>query len=116
MDEIKQCRYDRIRARQLVVDQDYYRVSEARNEAMSRYREDPSSANRQDVLKGVRATIDVLEELYALDLHVAQLGRGIDEEWDRAARDGIAATDTRLMINFGYLTPDGGYGLTLADL
>jgi hypothetical protein len=91
-------------------------MREAREYATARYLKDPTEENRQAALVAVRATIEALEDLYSLDLHVAALAKGVDPEWDWLAEEGIEATEIRLVLNYSYLLPSGSFGFTLADL
>jgi hypothetical protein len=85
-------------------------------DATTRYLKDPTKENREAALVAIRATIEALEDLYSLDLHVAALAKGVDPEWDALAADGIQATEIALTINYRYLRPGNSFGFTLADL
>ncbi|SDG27642.1 hypothetical protein [Pseudonocardia oroxyli] len=115
-DEIWQYRFDRIRTQQRVADQRYYFLVKKKSEAAADFNSHPSEETRRRYLEALRESIENLELLYSLDLHVAALAKGVDPEWDKEAENGVAATAIRLEMNYDDLRPGSRFGLTIADL
>lgn len=116
MDELRRFRLDRMRARWSVAERRYQEARDRRSSAIHVHYAEPTEENRRRILDAVRATIEALEEVYSLELHIASLGKGIDPQWDREAEEGISGTSTRLVLNYTFVMPSSGYGFTLDDL
>lgn len=116
MDEIAEYRARKMSERYNQLDREFQLARTALSEAKeARSGADPEQ-NRQQVLVALRTSIELLEQMHAVELYMQDLNEG-DEDWKAKVEHNLSTTNFQLGIlyagNFGHLSP---YGFAIDEL